>query len=256
MRSAVARLDRKVQSMIEQRRASADPADDFLTRLLRARDEDGSHMADQQVRDEIVTLFAAGYETTATALAWAFHDLSLTPEAGARLTEEADAIRSDDDYGDPARVPYALKVFKETLRLHPPAYVLARRAREAVKVGDYDLEKGSIVFTPIYAMHRRPDLFPDPERFDPERFAPAAEAKRRRGSYLPFGAGPRFCIGNHFSLMEGPIVLLALSRKFSFEITSAVETAPSATLRPKQIMARVKARSTSRPDVARVIEDR
>jgi cytochrome P450 len=248
LRGAIARLDRKIQSMIDERRAAADPPDDLLTRLLRARDEDGSRMDDRQVRDEAVTLFIAGHETTATALTWAFYELARAPEVRERLTKEADAIRSDDDFGDPSRMTYAIQVFKEAMRLYPPVYLLPRRARERVSVGPYELPKGSLLFMSAYTLHRRPDLYPRPERFDPDRFTPEAEAARLRASYVPFGAGPRVCIGNHFALMEGPVALLALSRRLALDVgPGPIAPAPFPTLRPAApVVATVRPRARSR----------
>jgi cytochrome P450 len=204
------------------------------------------------VRDEAVTLFVAGHETTATALTWAFYELSRNPALRARVAEEADAIRSDDDFRDPSRMPLALKVFKEAMRLYPPVYLLPRRARERVCVGGYELDKGDLLFASPYALHRRPDLYPDPERFDPERFAPEAEASQRKAAYMPFGAGPRVCIGNHFALMEGPIVLLALSRALVLDVApDRVEPTAFTTLRPgAPILATVRVRAGARSDAA------
>jgi cytochrome P450 len=236
LRAAITRLDDSIQRMIDERRATGLSRDDFLTRLLRARDEDdGARMTDRQVRDEAVTLFVAGHETTATALTWAFYLLSRNPDAWSKLVAEASALGATPDYRDPSRLSYAVRVFKETMRLYPPVYLLGRKAREATTVGGCDVPKGTIVFVSPYAVQRRPDVYADPERFDPERFAPAQEAGRPRSAYLPFGAGPRVCIGNHFALMEGPIILAALARRLSFEIPQGAPVEPGvfATLRPK-----------------------
>jgi cytochrome P450 len=248
LRGAIARLDAKIQSMIDERRASANPPDDLLTRLLRARDDDGTRMTDRQVRDEAVTLFVAGHETTATALTWALYELSRSPAVLARLVAEAEAVRSDDEYRNPARLSYAIKVFKEAMRLYPPAYLLTRRALEPVSVGGIELRRGSLVFMSPYALHRRADIYPDPERFDPERFTAGAEAARPRSSYMPFGAGPRICIGSHFALMEGPIVLSALLRRLSLDVApTRIEPGSFATLRPAApVVATVRVREQSR----------
>jgi cytochrome P450 len=241
---AIGRLDRKIQSMIDERRAAKNPPDDLLTRLLRARDEDGSRMDDRQVRDEAVTLFVAGHETTATALTWALYELAREPGVRSKLIEEADALRSENDLREPARMAYAIKVFKEAMRLYPPVYLIPRRALEPVNAAGYALPRRTIVFTSPYALHRRPDIYSNPERFDPERFTPEAESKRPRSAYLPFSAGPRICIGNHFALMEGPVVLLALARRLSLEIAPGrIEPAAFTTLRPKTpVMATIRTR--------------
>ena len=236
LRAAITRLDDTIQRMIDERRATGLSRDDFLTRLLKARDEDdGARMTDRQIRDEAVTLFVAGHETTATALTWAFYLLSRNRDAWAKLVAEASALGPSPDYRDPSRLSYAVRVFKETMRLYPPVYLLGRKAREATTVGGCEVPKGTIVFASPYAVQRRPDVYPDPERFDPERFAPRQEASRPRTAYLPFGAGPRVCIGNHFALMEGPIILSALARRLSFEIAQGAPIEPGmfATLRPK-----------------------
>ena len=245
LRAAIARLDGTIQQLIDDRRAAGLSRDDFLTRLLNAQDEDdGGRMSDRQVRDEAVTLFVAGHETTATALTWAFYLLSRHPEAWSRLVAEARALGPNPDYRDPSRLSYAVKVFKETMRLYPPVYLLARRAREATAVGGCEVPRHGIVFVSPYALQRHPDVYPDPERFDPERFSPEQEAARPRSAYLPFGAGPRVCIGNHFALMEGPIVLAALARRLAFEIPPGAQVEPGmfTTLRPETpILATVRA---------------
>jgi cytochrome P450 len=248
LQGAIARLDAKIQAMIDARRAAPHPPDDLLTRLLKARDEDGSRMSDRQVRDEAVTLFVAGHETTATALTWAFYEIARAPRVREKLLAEADAIRSDADLGDPARTAYAVRVFKEAMRLYPPVYMLPRRAREPVTVGPYELPKRSLVFASPYAIHRRPDLYPDPERFDPDRFTPEAEERRPRAAYIPFGVGPRVCIGNHFALMEGPLVLLSLLRRVELDVAPRrVDPMDFATLRPgAPVMATIRSRETSR----------
>lgn len=234
LRGAIARLDARIQAMIEERRAARNPPDDLLTRLLRARDEDGSRMDDRQVRDEAVTLFVAGHETTATALTWALYMIARDSRVRSRLLAEADSIRSNGDLQDPSRIKYAIKVFKETMRLYPPVYMLSRRACEPVTVAGYELDRHAIVLMSPYALHRRPECFPDPARFDPERFAPEAEARRPRSAYVPFGAGPRVCVGSHFALMEGPVILLALARRLSLEVLpELIEPAGFATLRPR-----------------------
>lgn len=234
LRGAIALLDHRIQRMIDDRRASNMSRDDLLSRLLRVRDEDGSTMDDRQVRDEVVTLFVAGHETTATALTWAFYMLSREPAVASKLAAEADALGQEPDFQDPARLSYAAKVFRETMRLYPPVYLLSRRTTEPVTVGGYDLPRRSLVFVSPYTVHRRADVYPDPERFNPDRFTPEAETARPRCSYIPFGAGPRVCIGNHFAMMEGPIVLSALTRRLSFDVVAGprIEPAPFATLRP------------------------
>lgn len=236
LREALSVLEGRVQRMIADRRGAADPPQDLLTQLLTAVDEDdGSRMSDKQVRDEILTLFIAGHETTASGLAWALYLLARHPEAYAEAEREADALPSHrvtvDDLG---RLPYCLQVFKEALRIYAPIYLFGRQALEDVVVGGCELPRGTIALICPYALHHRSDLWPEPERFDPSRFRPEAEQARPREAYLPFSGGPRTCIGNHFALMEGPIVLATLLRRVRFTYTGDGDVAPdaSATLRP------------------------
>lgn len=234
-RAAIARLDRKVQAMIDQRRRDPGMTDDLLARLLHARDaEDASFtgMSDRQVRDEAVTLFIAGHETTATALAWSFYLLARNPEWRARVQAEVDALPPGPiEFKSASKLDVTLRVFKETMRLYPPVDIIARRNLEAVTIGDIALEAKSIVFISPWIVHRHEATWPDAERFDPDRFLkPPA-----RSAWLPFSAGPRVCIGNHFAMLEGPIVLATMMRAARFEIDASrtVEPDAFATLRPR-----------------------
>lgn len=235
LKKALAVLDRRVARMIDARRR--DPGrDDLLSRLLTARDEDdGRTMSDRQVRDEILTLFIAGHETTAAALAWSIMLLCQHPAAYARAKTEALSLPAAPRYEDLPRLAYNLRVFKESMRLYPPIFIFGRQAITDVEIGGYLLPKGTICLTSPYVIHRRPDLWPDPERFDPDRFTPEAEAARPRSAYFPFSLGPRTCIGNHFALMEGPIVLATLLRMADFELIDPRGAEPDlqATLRPR-----------------------
>jgi cytochrome P450 len=236
LKKALDVLERRVARMIEDRRHSATTRDDLLSRLLTARDEDdGETMSDRQVRDEVLTLFVAGHETTATGLAWAIMLLCQNPDMYARARDEALACPGVPGHDDLPRLTYNLRVFKESLRLYPPVFLFGRQAITEVEVFGHLLPKGTICIVSPYAMQRRPDLWPDPERFDPDRFTPEAEASRPRGAYFPFSLGPRTCIGNHFALMEGPIVLATLLRHADFELVDprGAEPDPQATLRPK-----------------------
>ena len=249
-RRAVARLDEVVYRIIRERRAEGRDRGDVLSILTSARDEDGTVMTDRQVRDEAMTLFLAGHETTANALSWTFYLLARNPEARTRMETELDALGHAPGYDDLKKLPYTLATFKEAMRLYPPAYLLARRAIEDVPIGDYLVKKHSIVLINTLGLHRRPDLWPDPERFDPDRFLGDKEKHLPRCAYLPFGAGPRVCIGNHFALMEGHILLATIARRARFELTSTndVDLEPLVTLRPRGgIPARVVARA---PDCA------
>lgn len=238
LRAAIARLDARIQQMIDERRAQGLSRDDLLTRLLAARDDEGGGvtMTDKQVRDEATTLFVAGHETTATALAWSFYLLGKHPEVRAAVQAEVDALETDPDF-DMAmtRLPLTLRVFKEAMRLYPPVLVLARRSLEPVTIGGHALPKHTVVFVSPWGVHRNPAYWDEPDRFDPDRFLPEREVARHRSAWLPFGAGPRVCVGNHFAMLEGPIVMATLMRNTHFELAPglAVEPDSFATLRPR-----------------------
>ena len=236
-RKAIAFLRAGIQDMIDERRNSPVERDDFLSILLRSRDDDGNPMSDEQVIDEAMTFFGAGHETTANGLTWAWYLLSTHPDAYARLRAEVDTVLRgrSPTYEDLPRLPYAQRVFKESLRLYPPAYIFSRFALRDVEVGGYPIRKGETVVMSPYSMHRRPDLFASPERFDPDRFTPEREAALPRHAYMPFGAGPRICIGNHFALMEGHLLLATLAQRATFDLAPGQEVvpAPQVTTRPR-----------------------
>jgi cytochrome P450 len=249
--AALAVVNQRVERMIHERRAlvtrATDDRHDLLSLLLAARDDEGRPMSDKQVRDEVVTLFIAGHETTATSLAWALYLLARHPEAYARARAEASLLASRPaTFADLPRLSYCQQVFKEAMRLYPPIYIFGRQAIAPTTLGGYDLPRGAVIFISPYTLHHRADLWPDPDRFDPSRFEPAAEEARHRQAYIPFSGGPRTCIGNHFALMEGPIVLATLLARADLALatSSTVEPDMSATLRPKGgVPMRVKARS-------------
>jgi cytochrome P450 len=235
-RRSLAVLRGRIQEMIDERRRSGEERDDFLSILLRTRDENGNPMSDEQVSDEAVTFFGAGHETTATALTWAWYLLAKHPDVYDRLRAEVDSVLvgRPPTYEDLARLPYALQVFKETMRLYPPAYLLSRVALHDVEVGGYRIKRGTTIMLSPYAMHRRADYFPDPTGFDPDRFTPENEAKLPRYAYMPFGAGSRICIGNHFALMEGQLLLATLAQRVRLSLLARgpIATEPLVTLRP------------------------
>lgn len=249
MQKAIEVLDATMQSMIGARRAQGLVRKDLLTKLLRAQDPDhpGETMSDRQVRDEAKTLFVAGHETTATALTWAFYLLARHPAARARVQAEADSFgpRGPGTY-DPERLAYTTQVFKEALRLYPPLVLLGRRSLEPVTLAGVELPRKTIVFASPYTLHYREDIYPDPDRFDPDRFLPEVEALRPKSAFLPFGVGPRVCIGNHFALMEGPIVMATWMRRATIDFEPLQELVADrfATLRPKgEVRATVRWRS-------------
>jgi cytochrome P450 len=232
LRAAIATLDRQVQRMIDARRGGLGK-DDLLARLLAAKDEHGNAMSDRQVRDEILTLFVAGHETTANGLAWAIHCLAKNPAIYAAVQREVDALPGEPTFADCARLPLTLRVFKEALRLYPPVPLFARQTLVPATLDGCELDAGTIAIVCPWALHRLPSLWPDPERFDPDRFLPEAEARRPRYAWLPFGAGPRICIGMAFATIEGQLVLASLLRHARFEPMSEEVPEVSATLRPR-----------------------
>ncbi|HEY8079613.1 MAG TPA: cytochrome P450, partial [Labilithrix sp.] len=208
---------------------------DLLSMLLAAQDEDGEVMNDKQIRDEAMTLFLAGHETTANALAWTLYLLAKNPEARAKVEAEVDALGHAPSYDELKKLPYTLAALKEGMRLYPPAYIIARRVIEPVTIGEHRLRRNTLALVNVLGIHRRPDLWPDPEAYRPERFLDDAEKQLPRCAYMPFGAGPRICIGNHFALMEGHVILATLAQRVRFDRTTnvPVETEPLVTLRPK-----------------------
>jgi cytochrome P450 len=238
-RRAVATLDRIVNRIVAERRASGESRDDLLSMLLEARDEEtGEGMTDRQLRDELVTLFLAGHETTAISLAWTFHLLAQNRRAEAILQAEVDGVlteRAAPAFEDLEHLHYARMVAEESLRLYPPAYVFSRRAAADDRLGPYRMPAGAHIVISPYALHRRPDYWPEPDAFWPERFAPGARTDRPKLAYLPFGGGPRICIGNSFAMMEHAIVLAAAVRLWRLESIPGreVRTEPRITLRPK-----------------------
>lgn len=232
LKEAVEVLETRVRDMIALRRAQGFERPDLLSRLLAARDDDGAAMSDQQVRDEILTLFIAGHETTATGLAWSMDLLCRHPEWYARAQAEADALGHEPTVEDLPRLQTILRVFKEALRIYPPAYLFGRTAWTATELGGYALPRFVNVLLSPWVLHHNPRVWEDPERFDPDRFLPEREAARHRSAWVPFSAGPRVCIGNHFSMMEAQLVLAQMLQRANFESLEHPAPDPSATLRP------------------------
>ncbi|APR76506.1 Cytochrome P450 family protein [Minicystis rosea] len=253
---AIAFLDEHVQRMIDDRRRTAGTGRaDLLSRLLEAHDEDdGAKMSDRQVRDEVLTLFVAGHETTATGLAWTIYLLCKHPEVLAATVREVDAVGDDPSVSDLPRLDLCLRVFKEALRLYPPVYVFGRDSKDPITLGGYDLPAPTNVLTSPWVLHHAARFWPDPERFDPDRFRPENEAARHRYAYLPFGAGPRICLGNHFAYMEAQLALATMLRRYTFELLAEDEPEPGATLRPKHgVRVRVRRRTHARAFVGEAV---
>jgi len=235
---ALARLDEILEAAIVARRASPDPSDDLLSTLLSALDEDsGAQMSNRQLRDEMMTLFLAGHETTATALTWTWYLLARHPEVEAKLSNELERVLHGRPpaVSDLPNLPYTEMVARETMRLYPPAPGVAREPIEDVIVGGYTVPKGSLISVNTYAMQRDARFFDDPERFDPERFGRGWEERIPRYAYLPFGGGPRVCIGNGFAMMETRLVVATMAQqiKLSLEPDQHVVPVQLVTVRPR-----------------------
>ncbi len=241
--NARARLDSTIYGMIRERRKSGVDNGDLLSMLLLAQDEDkhgednDARMTDQQVRDEALTLFLAGHETGANALSWTWYLLSQHPEVERRLHQEIDAVLGDraPELSDLPELRYAEMILSEALRLYPPAWAIGRKAKAAFKLGSFEIPADSICIVSPYVVHRDARWFPDPEKFDPERWTPEARESRPKFSYFPFGGGARVCIGERFAWMEGVILMAAIAQKWRFRLEPGqhVEPLPLVTLRVK-----------------------
>ncbi|HEU4386584.1 MAG TPA: cytochrome P450 [Blastocatellia bacterium] len=233
------RLDSIIYRIIAERRASGEDRGDLLSMLLDAQDEEGGgdRMTDQQVRDEALTLFLAGHETTANALTWTWYLLSQNPDAQRRLHEEIDSVLAGSVPADAdiPRLKYTEMVFAESMRMYPPAWTIGRRAIEDFELGGYLIPAKSSLLMSQYIVHRDPRFYPDPSRFDPLRWTAEARATRPAFSYFPFGGGPRICIGESFAWMEGVLVLAAVAQKWRLRLVPGhkVRMDPGITLRPK-----------------------
>jgi cytochrome P450 len=236
---ANAALDEIIYRIIaERRRTRGDGPPDLLTMLIDAKDVegDGGGLSEQEIRDQVVTLFLAGHETTANALTWTFYLLSQNPEAEARLHEEVDRVLAGRPaaLSDLPQLPYTEQVFSEAMRLYPPVYMLARQAAEDVTIGGYRVPAGSEIVMWLWHTHRDPRFWEEPWAFRPERFEKAKIAARPKSAYLPFGAGPRACIGKMFAIMEGQLALATLAARHRLELVPGhpVELRPRITLAP------------------------
>jgi cytochrome P450 len=245
MNRAVANIDTLIYRIVGERRAAA-PRDDFLGTLLAAQDDEGVRMSDAQLRDEAVTLFLAGHETTALALAYTLHLLARHPDVEGRLHAELESVLGGraPTAADVKSLAYTECVLKEAMRLHPPAWTMGRAVLEPFEVRGHALQRGDQVLISQWVLHRDARWFPEPERFDPERFSPERAKAIPRYAYLPFGAGPRVCIGSHFAMMEATLLLALIVQRFRVEPLPGppLAYAPSVTLRPKGQGLRVRLR--------------
>ncbi|HZC42686.1 MAG TPA: cytochrome P450, partial [Acidobacteriaceae bacterium] len=252
-RKARARLDAQVYRMIAERRASNEDRGDLLSMLMASRDEGETPantarkpsppqtgMSDRQLRDEVITIFLAGYETVANALTWTWYLLSENPLAAERMQCEIDEALQGrlPTLEDIPRLRYTEMVFAESMRLYPPAWAMGRQCTQIVELGPYRLPAGTYFFFSQYILHRSAEFYPAPLRFDPERFTPEQKAVRPRFTYFPFGGGSRQCIGEAFAWMEGVLILATLAQRWSFHMVpgQVVDVQPKITLRPKYPM--------------------
>jgi cytochrome P450 len=217
---AVVGLDRVVKQVIESRRRSGEDRGDLLGALLRGRDEQGVALDDAQLRDEVVTMFLAGYETTAVSLGWTLWLLSEHPEIRARMIEAIDTAVGDrtPTIQDLAGLGYVKQVIYESMRLIPPIWGIARNCVAADTLGPgYPVEPGSWVMNMIWLTHRHPEFWADPERFNPDHFEPAVFSKQHKFAFQPFSEGPRKCVGEHFAMVESTLVLTRLFQRFDLD---------------------------------------
>ena len=237
LRRARERLDKVVYRIIDDHRSQGIDQGDLLSMLLMARDEEGNAMDDQQLRDEVMTLFLAGHETTSNALTWTWYLLAQNPEAREKVQQEVDTVLA----GRPAtiedlpRLIYTEKVLMESMRLCPPVWAIDRRAIHDTTLRGISIPKWSRVVMGQYIVHHDPRFYPEPEKFDPERWTPEAQATRPKFAYFPFGGGPRLCIGEAFAWTESILLLATLSQHWEARLAvgARVKFQPAVTLRPR-----------------------
>jgi len=236
VRASRRRLDLTIYRLVAERRANPG-GDDLLSLLLEARDEHGEPMPEAQIRDEAMTIFLAGHETTAVTLTWTWMLLARHPTVEKRLHEELDAALGTrpptmDDLG---QLTYMDTVLREALRLYPPAWLIGRRALVDVELGGYLVPAGSVVILSPWVTHRDARFFREPLRFDPERWSGKAEGARQGFSYFPFGGGIRRCIGESFALMEAKLLLASIAQRWRLRLDPAqrIDVLPRITLRPR-----------------------
>ena len=238
-RAASRFLDSTILRLIRQRRESGDKSEDLLGTLIHAAEE-GERMTDQQVRDQALTLMLAGHETTAVALTWTWYLLSQNPAVEERFRDELRSVIADraPTWDDVPNLIYTERVLAESMRLYPPAWSVARTARSQFRLFNYLVPKKAICIMSPYVMHRHPRFWPNPEKFDPDRWTPEARERRPKFAYFPFGGGPRTCIGERFAWTEGILLLATIGRKWRLRHVPGqpVEVHPQITLRPRNGM--------------------
>jgi cytochrome P450 len=230
-------VDDILAELVAARRRTPGEHHDLLAMLMEAKDEEtGEGMTDAQLRDEAVTIFSAGHETTSNALSWTFWLLAQHPEVAARMYAEVDAALGGrtPTLADLPALPLTRNVLQESMRLYPPAWITGRRAEADDEVCGYRIAKGTQVLVSLWATHRHPKFWDDPEAFDPDRFTPARSEGRAPFAYFPFGGGPRVCIGNTFAMMEAQLILAMVSQRYRLELAPGARVEPERgiTLRP------------------------
>ena len=235
MRSNRAILDKLIYDIIAGRRKTGAKQDDLLTMLMEVEDADtAERMTDTQLRDEVITIFLAGHETTANAMSFALYLVAQEPGAAKRIAEEVKAV-GELTFENLNKLDYTTRVIKEAMRLYPPAWIIGREASRDDVIGGYQIRKGDTLMLMPYIMHRQERYWPDPLRFDPDRFMPEQSKDRPRLAYFPFGGGSRLCIGNNFAMMEMQIMLALICSRFDFSVPEnfKLELEALVTLRPK-----------------------
>jgi cytochrome P450 len=239
LRRAQVRLDEIIERIIREHRVPGGRRRDVMTMLLEAQDVegDGGRMTDRQIRDEALTLFLAGHETTAIALAWTWYLLSIHPDAESHLQEEVDEVLVDrpPTVADIPKLDYTRMVFTESLRLYPPAWIISRMAVQDHRLNGHTIPTGTHAFISPYLLHRDARYFSEPLEFRPERWQAKTARFYHPFAYIPFGAGPRNCIGESFAWMEGILILATIAQRWRFRLVNdhPIELAPRITLRPK-----------------------
>ena len=239
-----------VDYAISERRRNPSKGTDLLSMLLSARDEEtGETMTEEQLRVEVITFLLAGQETTALALTWTWYLLAQHSAEQQRLEQEIDSVLDGraPDVSDLANLTYTRMVIDESMRLYPPAWAFSRQALSDDTLGGFHLPCGWLAFVMPYVLHRLPAFWDNPDAFDPERFLPQRSADRPKFVYLPFGAGPRQCIGNQFALLEAPLVLATLAQRYRLHLAEGhdAEPWPLITLRPRSAMSMIIERRTA-----------
>jgi cytochrome P450 len=236
-RRGIAAVEAVIARMIAERRTrTGDPGDDFLASLMAARDADGAGMSDRQLRDEAITLLLAGHETTALVLSWASYLLGTHPDVADRIAAEVAQVAGDRplEAGDVARLRFTGATLVETMRIYPPSWTIGRESLEPFEIGGYAFPAGVTIFISQWVIHRDARHYDDPDRFRPDRWLGGLQQTLPRFAYMPFGGGPRVCIGQHFAMMEAVLMLATIVRRFRIHWTGdrPIVPQPSITLRP------------------------